>query len=333
MQFSADAYVNEMGITTQSCFGGTQHQRVRDRDRRPTAGPSPTAATTCAPRQPGPNPARPHGDAWAQVDDAVGACTGGRTEIQDDVFLFAVFMTALAPAPRDFSDPSAVTPRRSRCSAGRVRGLPRHDDVPHAREPAPRQHRRGGHGDDPRARQLRLQPVLGLLDPRHGDAGRHDRQCAARRSGEERLVATRGRCARRRCGACGSATTCCTTAAAATSSARCGRTTARRRRRATRSTRSARRTSTTWCSSSVRCGTRATPGRDLPLRGTAGGRGQGMTSGLDRSRFFSRARRRRLLRFFGPVGPVGRARRRCRGRPSSCRASGVTVPAPAPRAP
>ena len=32
-----------------------------------------------------------------------GACNG-RTELQEDVFLFSVFMTALGPPPRDFSD-------------------------------------------------------------------------------------------------------------------------------------------------------------------------------------------------------------------------------------
>jgi len=39
----------------------------------------------------------------------VGACGGGRTEIQDDVFLFTAFMTALAPTPRDFSDQISIT--------------------------------------------------------------------------------------------------------------------------------------------------------------------------------------------------------------------------------
>ena len=54
-----------------------------------------------AARQTGTNPGGLTATQWAQVDDAVGSCAGNRTEIQDDVFLFAVFMTALAPAPRD----------------------------------------------------------------------------------------------------------------------------------------------------------------------------------------------------------------------------------------
>ena len=113
-QFAADAYVNEMGITTQSCFRG-QPQRVRGRigaQRR--AGlrqlRRPRAAADRERTRGGLSAAQ-----WAQVDDAVGSCANNRTEIQDDVFLFAVFMTALAPAPRDFSDQISV-PAASRCS-------------------------------------------------------------------------------------------------------------------------------------------------------------------------------------------------------------------------
>jgi CxxC motif-containing protein (DUF1111 family) len=45
------------------------------------------------------------------VDDAVGSCStpANRSEIQDDVFLFAVFMTSLAPPPRDLSNQIEVT--------------------------------------------------------------------------------------------------------------------------------------------------------------------------------------------------------------------------------
>jgi CxxC motif-containing protein (DUF1111 family) len=107
IQFSADAYVNEMGISTQSCFRGTSINPFAI-ESAPNGVPVPDGCDDLAPRQTGPNPGGLTATQWAQVDDAVGACTGGRTEVQDDVFLFAVFMTSLAPAPRDFSDRLAV---------------------------------------------------------------------------------------------------------------------------------------------------------------------------------------------------------------------------------
>ncbi|MBC8132061.1 MAG: hypothetical protein H7X95_03695 [Deltaproteobacteria bacterium] len=112
LQFSADAYNNEMAITTQSCFRGTSLNDFA-LENAPNA-PNGSVLDGCddlAPRQPPAFAAAvglsaAHG---AQVDDAVGSCAGGRTEIQDDVFLFAAFMTALAPPPRDFSDQVAVS--------------------------------------------------------------------------------------------------------------------------------------------------------------------------------------------------------------------------------
>jgi CxxC motif-containing protein (DUF1111 family) len=110
MQFSADAYNNEMGITTQHCFRGASLNAFA-LENVPNApnGAIPDGCDDLAPRQ---------DDAFGpsvglsvtqghMVDDAVGACPG-RTEIQDDVFLFTVFMTALAPPPRDTSDPISV---------------------------------------------------------------------------------------------------------------------------------------------------------------------------------------------------------------------------------
>jgi CxxC motif-containing protein (DUF1111 family) len=108
-QFSGDAYNNEMAITTQSCFRGTSVNTFA-LENTPNA-PAGTILDGCddlAPRQTGPNPGGLTAAQWAQVDDPVGVCTGGRTEIQDDVFLFAVFMTALAPAPRSTSDATTV---------------------------------------------------------------------------------------------------------------------------------------------------------------------------------------------------------------------------------
>jgi len=112
MQFAADAYNNEMGITTQSCFHGTSINDFAV-ENAPNA-PNGSVIDGCddlAPRQPAslgasiglPTPLA------QQLDEPVGACAGGRTEIQDDVFLFTAFMTALAPAPRDLSDQVAIT--------------------------------------------------------------------------------------------------------------------------------------------------------------------------------------------------------------------------------
>jgi len=112
MQFAADAYNNEMGITTQHCFHGTSINDFAV-ENAPNA-PNGSVIDGCddlAPRQPaslGPSIglSTPIGQ---QLDEPVGACSGGRTEIQDDVFLFTSFMTALAPPPRDLSDQASIT--------------------------------------------------------------------------------------------------------------------------------------------------------------------------------------------------------------------------------
>jgi CxxC motif-containing protein (DUF1111 family) len=83
VQFSADAYVNEMGITTDHCINGT---RVLD-----FAGESKPNGVAVDPECE---------DGIPGVDDGIGECVAGQTTIQDDVELFARFMTFLAPAPR-----------------------------------------------------------------------------------------------------------------------------------------------------------------------------------------------------------------------------------------
>ena len=108
IQFSADAYVNEMGISTQHCSRGTTVNAFAV-ESAPNGVPVSANCDDRAPRQTGTNPGGLTATQWSQVDDAVGACTGGRTEVQDDVFLFATFMTALAPGPRDFSDQISIT--------------------------------------------------------------------------------------------------------------------------------------------------------------------------------------------------------------------------------
>jgi CxxC motif-containing protein (DUF1111 family) len=82
VQFAADAYMNEMGITTQHCIGGN----------------SVTAfATESAPN--GVPVAAGCDDNLFGTDDQVGSCSGGLTEIQDDVAAFTLFMTFLSPPP------------------------------------------------------------------------------------------------------------------------------------------------------------------------------------------------------------------------------------------
>jgi CxxC motif-containing protein (DUF1111 family) len=89
LQFSADAYVNEMGITTQSCVRG----------RSITA-----FATENLPNNRAPAAGCPD-DLIPGTDEPVGSCAGGLTKLQDDVEGFHDFMTFLSPPAR-----GAVTP-------------------------------------------------------------------------------------------------------------------------------------------------------------------------------------------------------------------------------
>jgi CxxC motif-containing protein (DUF1111 family) len=91
VQFAADAYLNEMGITTQHCFKGTSVLTFATESK-----PNGVAvASGCDDRGPG-GPGVPAG-----TDDGVGSCANGATIIQDDVELFTDFMTFLAPPPVD----------------------------------------------------------------------------------------------------------------------------------------------------------------------------------------------------------------------------------------
>ena len=91
VQFSADAYLNEMGITTQHCIAGVSVLSFAT-ESKPNGIAQPAG---CDDRGPG-GPGIPAG-----TDDGVGSCAGGLTEIQDDVELFADFMTFLAPPATD----------------------------------------------------------------------------------------------------------------------------------------------------------------------------------------------------------------------------------------
>jgi CxxC motif-containing protein (DUF1111 family) len=90
-QFAADAYVNEMGITTQHCIKGTSVTAF-SAESKPNGITLPAGCDDLAPAAPSGIP--------AGNDDAVGSCAGGLSELQDDVANFLKFMTFLAPAPR-----------------------------------------------------------------------------------------------------------------------------------------------------------------------------------------------------------------------------------------
>jgi CxxC motif-containing protein (DUF1111 family) len=93
VQFAADAYMNEMGITTQHCIKGTSVLTFAT-EQQPNGVAQSAFCDDRAPRQPAGS------GIPAQTDDAVGSCAGGLSEIQDDVGLFTTFMTRLAPPPR-----------------------------------------------------------------------------------------------------------------------------------------------------------------------------------------------------------------------------------------
>jgi len=89
--FAADAYLNEMGITTSSCAGGAV---VSDFATENRANRTPTNAVinNC------PDDMVPGTD--DDLAEETNNCANGLTEVQDDVANFAFFMRNLAPAPR-----------------------------------------------------------------------------------------------------------------------------------------------------------------------------------------------------------------------------------------
>ena len=98
--FAADAYKNEMGITTQHCFDG-QSITAFSTESAPNGVAMSAGCDDMAPAAPDGTP--------AGTDDAVGVCAEGETEIQEDVANFITFMTFLAPPPRDLGDVPAIT--------------------------------------------------------------------------------------------------------------------------------------------------------------------------------------------------------------------------------
>jgi CxxC motif-containing protein (DUF1111 family) len=96
--FSADAYLNEMGITTQHCVGGVSILTFAS-ELKPNGVAVPPGCDDLV--EPNNIPGIP-----AETDDVVGSCAGGITELQEDVQFFTTFMTFLAPAPRLPIDPA-----------------------------------------------------------------------------------------------------------------------------------------------------------------------------------------------------------------------------------
>jgi len=90
-QFSGDAYLNEMGITTDSCIRGTVN-RAFATENRANRAPTNAVINGCP------------DDAVPGTDDSLAAetnnCAGGVNELQDDIAFFTFFMAHLAPPPR-----------------------------------------------------------------------------------------------------------------------------------------------------------------------------------------------------------------------------------------
>jgi CxxC motif-containing protein (DUF1111 family) len=98
-QFSADAYLNEMGITTTSCINGNVITAFATENRTDRAGTN-AVINGCA------------DDLIPGTDESLAAdtnnCAGGLTELEEDVGNFTFFMAHLAPPA-----PVAITPGTS----------------------------------------------------------------------------------------------------------------------------------------------------------------------------------------------------------------------------
>jgi CxxC motif-containing protein (DUF1111 family) len=90
-QFSADAYLNEMGITTSSCISGVRNSAFATENRANRAGTNAVINGCPDDQVPGTD------DDFATQENN---CAGGVNQLQDDVANFAFFMAHLAPPPR-----------------------------------------------------------------------------------------------------------------------------------------------------------------------------------------------------------------------------------------
>jgi CxxC motif-containing protein (DUF1111 family) len=89
-QFSADAYLNEMGITTSSCIAGVANRAFGTENRANRAGTNAIINGCPDDMVPGTD------DDFATEENN---CAGGLNELQDDVANFTFFMTHLSPPP------------------------------------------------------------------------------------------------------------------------------------------------------------------------------------------------------------------------------------------
>jgi CxxC motif-containing protein (DUF1111 family) len=108
-QFAADAYVNEMGITTQHCSKGTSVTAFSV-ESKPNGQTVPVGCDDGAPLQTAADVAAT--GMQVNTDDAVGSCAGGVNELQEDVNNFTLFMTFLAPTTTDNSDAISINAGR-----------------------------------------------------------------------------------------------------------------------------------------------------------------------------------------------------------------------------
>jgi CxxC motif-containing protein (DUF1111 family) len=107
--FAADAYLNEMGITTSSCAGGARVDDFATENRANRAGTN-AVINNCA------DDGKPGIDDDQAADD--NNCAGGLTDVQDDVSNFAFFMRNSAAPPRhaDNSNGGAAEFNREGCN-------------------------------------------------------------------------------------------------------------------------------------------------------------------------------------------------------------------------
>lgn len=101
LQFAADAYINEMGITTQSCILGRSLNDFAT-ESAPNGRPQAPGCDDLAPLQTAEDVAAT--GMQIDTDDAVGPCEPGQTEVQDDIDNFAFFMTHSAPPGPESAD-------------------------------------------------------------------------------------------------------------------------------------------------------------------------------------------------------------------------------------
>jgi CxxC motif-containing protein (DUF1111 family) len=102
-QVAADAYLNDMGITTQHCIAGQSVKTYAAEPRPNGVDQSPTSCDDLNTANDGSNP-----DVPARTDEAAGSCAGNVTALSPSVQQFTRFLTFLAPAPTDNTDAAAI---------------------------------------------------------------------------------------------------------------------------------------------------------------------------------------------------------------------------------